>query len=779
MRAASALSLMLLAAGLVAAAPPGGALHGTIVDADTGEPVPDAVIAVLGARRGAVADAVGTFAIDGLEAGTYRVECTHVGYQAQRLEITVPAAGAVQLDISLTERAIRLSAVTVTPSRFAIMGREPQARQALTEDEIQSIPHYGEDIYRAVTRLPGVAAGGDFSARFTVRGGEHDEVLVLLDGLQVYEPFHLKDISGGAVSIVDVMAIEGVDLMTGGFPAEYGDRMSGVFNITSRTPRADRERHSVGLSFMNARAMSEGTFERGSWLVSARRGYLDLVLWMMRESEDLRPNYYDVLGKVDYELAPSHRLSAHLLHAGDTLELLESDDDVNNTSYGNSYAWLNLTSLLGPRLSAQTLLAGGQVEHDRAGTAVMWDLERPDFAVADERRFRFLELKQDWNWELSDRHYLKGGVDLKRQTAAYDYLSTDESYFNVSPDSVAVVTDTIDVHLKPSGTAIGLYGADRFRLSRRLTAEIGLRYDRPSHGRDGLLSPRLNLAFSPGHGTALRGAWGRYYQSQEIHQIGVQDGEEGFLPAELAEHWVLGLEHALANGLQLRVEVYRKEMSRLRPTYRNWLNQIEIFPELQHDRVRIVPGRASARGLEVYAKRDTGGRFTWWASYALARVRERIDAIVTGAGPYPFRGWVPGVNDQRHTAYLDLNYRPGPRWRLNLAWQYHTGWPFTDQVMRRGTTNEGGVYFYTEPGPPHGARYPAFHRLDLRVSRHFETRSGRVSAFLELVNIYDRGNVRTYNYPWHCTGSGCSLGRSPEYWFGLLPSLGVSWSWGE
>jgi len=237
-------------------------LTGRVLDAETGEPLPGAVIAIVDTPKGAWAEESGQFTISGLESGAYTVKCSHIGYQAQSLQVTVPPGGEAELDINLMPEAIRLSAVTVTPSRFAIMGEEPHARQILTAEEIQAMPHFGEDIYRAVTRLPGISAG-DYSARFTVRGGGHDEVLVLLDNLELYEPFHLKDIDGGALSIVDVETIEGIDLLTGGYPAEYGDRLSGVFNVRSRTPEPGRERHSLGISFMNTRAMSEGTFEGG------------------------------------------------------------------------------------------------------------------------------------------------------------------------------------------------------------------------------------------------------------------------------------------------------------------------------------------------------------------------------------------------------------------------------------------------------------------------------------------------------------------------------------
>jgi len=99
--------------------------------------------------------------------------------------------------------------------------------------------------------------------------------------------------------------------------------------------------------------------------------------------------------------------------------------------------------------------------------------------------------------------------------------------------------------------------------------------------------------------------------------------------------------------------------------------------------------------------------------------------------------------------------------------------------MHRGT-GPSGDYYWTQWGQPQAARFPAFHRLDLRLSRRFATRRGEVAAFLELVNVYNRGNVQVYNYWWRSDGEGgYYLKKVPDYWFRLLPSVGVSWSWGS
>jgi outer membrane receptor protein involved in Fe transport len=771
--------LALLAVGATAHGQATGVVRGRVVDAATGQPLPGATVAVEEVQIGALADEAGRYQFIA-PVGDHVLHFSFIGYATHsRDSVRVIADSVFTLDVALSPQAIALKEITVTPGRFSIMGRRPESTQTLTRQEIQTIPQFGEDVFRAVTRLPGVSSS-DFSAKFTVRGGEHDEVLVLVDGLELYDPFHLKDIGGGALSIVDVAVIEGIDLLTGGFPAEYGDRLSGVFNVETATPEPGRRRGAVGLSFMNARAMIEGADERSAYLLSARRGYLDLVLALMGEDEEISPTYYDLFGKYVYKLSDRQILQTSLLHAHDHMDLIEGDADESTTGYGNTYAWFNLKSVLSPRLYAQSVLSLGRVTHDRQGIAFFNDDGSEfDFSVSDVRDFDLLALRQDWSFELSDRHYLKWGMDGRRLTASYDYLSLDRHLSWITADSVQVRVDTTRVDLAPSSNEFGLYAADRFRILSPLTAEVGLRFDYAEHTGDELFSPRLNLVYSPNKRTSLRAGWGRFYQSQGIHELDAPDGEEAFHPAELAEHRVIGLEHLFAGGLHLRLEAYRKSLSSLSPAYRNWLNEIEIFPELQSDRVRVELKGATSRGVEVYLKQDSGGRFTWWASYALARVRDEVKRVVADDGSERIvDGEIPGIYDQRHTFYLDLNYRPTDRWHLNTAFQYRNGWPYTDRTLHLGRWPDGRIYTYEEVGALNGRSYPAFHRLDLRINRYFDTAKGRITAFLEVTNLYNHGNVRTYSYFWSCGEDGdCRRKRDAEHWFRLLPSIGLTWGW--
>ncbi|MBM3844637.1 MAG: hypothetical protein FJ397_15480, partial [Verrucomicrobia bacterium] len=103
------------------------------------------------------------------------------------------------------EPAVRLAEVVVTPSRFGVAEQAAGSAAAMTGRQLETLPQVGQDLYRSIARLPGLAAD-DISAQFWVRGAPQSEVRGRLDGLDLIEPFHLKDV-GGALSIVDPAVI--------------------------------------------------------------------------------------------------------------------------------------------------------------------------------------------------------------------------------------------------------------------------------------------------------------------------------------------------------------------------------------------------------------------------------------------------------------------------------------------------------------------------------------------------------------------------------------------
>ena len=760
-----------------------GSIRGAIFEEASNTPLAGAHVVVAGQTLGAAAGPDGRFEIARVPVGIYTLEASMIGFETkQQSRVRVRENSVTEIDIGLSEAPTPLGEVIVTPGYFSLMHHRPASLQTLTHDEIRDMPHLADDVYRTVTRLPGVS-GNDQFAGFTVRGGTHEEVLVQLDGMELDEPFHLKSgFGGGLMSIIDTEAVGGMDMITGAFPVEYGDRLSGVFNIESSTPAAGQARTSVGLSFTNARVLSEGRFGngKGQWLVVGRRGYVDLLLKLAEVDDELLLSYYDVFGKVRYQLHPKHTLSLHVLRAKDDVRFLDKEtNDRGNWIDGTAYGWATWTATLHRRLLAQTLLSASTLDRNRDatfitdGTDLLWSI------VDDRRRVEFFGLKQDWTLALSDNVLLKWGGEIKQFDADYDYfLQVRTSREMIGPDEYLLDFDTTQTVMNPSGRQRAAYLGGRIRPLRALTAEVGLRYDETGWTDDRHWSPRVNLAYALGARTTLRLGWGRFSQAQGIHQLPIENGEAAFYPSETAEHRVAGLEHAFGNGLQVRVEAYHKKLSDLRPRYLNLLDGAidnQRFPEIEEDRIRLEPSDGAARGFELFVKKNHGGRFGWWATYSLAFTEDRIANVVLT--PH-FEGTlsaedlvgteVPRAFDQRHTFYGDVNYRLNPRWGFNVAFQLHSGWPYTLTTRRRDL----GTF---EFGPLNGERGAVYHRLDARVNRHFAFSHSRMTVFLEFMNLMNRNNLRRATEVRTGPNGETLVDRTEKNWTSLVPSFGIRW----
>ena len=181
-----------------------------------------------------------------------------------------------------------LETITVSTSRYHLSRDISNSRFYLDQRSVQNLPDLGEDPLRAAQRLPGVAAGV-FSANAHVRGGEKNETGIFLNGHRLLDPFHVRDFQS-VFSSVDNRAINGIEVFTGGFPVLYGDGLSGLVLIDALNPD-EPSRTELGISVYNTSMLSGGMSESGNaqWLVSARRGNLDLVL----DDEFGDPSYHD------------------------------------------------------------------------------------------------------------------------------------------------------------------------------------------------------------------------------------------------------------------------------------------------------------------------------------------------------------------------------------------------------------------------------------------------------------------------------------------------------
>lgn len=749
-------------------------LVGVVVEADGGRPVPAAEVRDEASGRSALTGDDGRFVLHGVEQGARALRVLALGYEERSVTVSAAEGGVGGVRVLLERAPIPLDEIVIAPGSFGVLEVSPAASGVrVSREDIEAIPQLGDDVFRTLTRMPGVSTD-DISTRLNVRGGSDRDLLVRLDGLELYEPYHLRDLDG-ALGIVDVQALGGVDLITGGFGVEYGDKSAGVFDMRTRRPLASGSRTTAGLSLSSVGVNSQGNFAdgKGQWAASLRRGFLEYVLAVGGVEDDINPRYWDALGRVQYLLGESHVVSAEVLLAGDAMAWRDEETGSRvDSDWASGYGWITWDASLAPRVRATTLLSMGRLTRDRTGAIVGGSGEFTPLTsrVSDVATFRFMGAKQDWEVDLTPALLLKAGVDVRGDQAEYDYASTASRY-DVGPDRrIYVRTDSNAVALEPDGIELAGYAALRGRMGRRLTWEGGVRYDRAAHDGQEELSPRLLVRWDAAPGTSVRGSWGRYVQTHGIHELNTQDGERIFSPAESSTQVALGLERRLQEGLTVRVEAYHRTIREPRPVYVNLSREVNPIPEVEADRRQVSPEEARTRGLELILSHEGTGSVSWWASYALAQAEDRVEGV-----------WAPRTLDQRHTLNLHAAWRMGDRWQLSGSWQYHTGWPFTEQTLRLvvlpGSDGQEVEIQDRGFGAYNAERLPAYHRLDLRMTRAFDFRASRLEVFLDVFNAYARTNLR--GYEWYLTGNGrggfTAARDAGEELLPIMPTLGFRW----
>ena len=757
---------------IVPAEPRPGIMRGMVMNRDTGEPLRGVNVSMAGTYLGAATDQAGRFSIRQIPPGHYTVQFSMMGYTSEIIEASYDGYEPVELAVHLEPTVLSLDKIIITPGHFSLMEDIPTTKHALRAEDIRSFPQLGEDIYRAVSRLPGVTSN-DIAAGFYVRGGDHEQVLVLLDGMELYNPFHLKALDG-FMSMIDVESIRGIDMITGAYPAEYGNRLSGVFNLKTISPLPYRKRTSLAISFLNARLLAENSFAngRGQWMFLARRGYIDLLL--KEAGEDIgAPFYYDVLSKIHYNLNPRHSLSGHILIAHDSWNLSLDDDVSLDTRNRNGYGWLTWYSQWGSNLKTRTLLSRGFVEDVLSTEGLEDDGTDVGDYYADQQYLHLYGLKQDWSWDISDKYLLKWGFDVKDFYSYINYYHRLEVTLGQIDTYFIEGLDLQSAYGSQAGVEFSSYLTQRMRPIEPMAIELGLRYEGNTWSHDSNWSPRFNLAYNLSDRTSIRVGWGYYYQAQSITPVLAKYGDPKYYPAERAEHRVMGIEHELPNGTMVRVEGYQKVLTSLRPHYVDWGRVVtRILPSISSNRIRQEPDNGDAVGIELYVFSEDNGPLSYWLSYSLSRTREKVNGQ-----------WIPRYYDQRHTFYCDLSWKPNHKWRLNLAWQYHTGWPYTAaQIVDFHQTSSGYWDWRWGPGPLYAERFPDYNRADLRANRSFLTRRSRITVFLEIRNILDRKNPREYRYAAIVRAESAEDDPEVEIildeslgWMSRVPSFGIIW----
>lgn len=768
---AAALGRVLLAALLLAApaAEASAQAQGSIlvrVTAATAEPLGASLVSLLSpdsvVLRTETTDAGGTARFDQVAAGRYLVRAERLGYATAVRDVGVEPPRTVRVEIVLQESAVGLPGVIVEAARRRSRFEETAGATVgeLTKREMKLLPAPGEaDVLRAVEVLPGVVSTSDFSSSFNVRGGSADQNLILLDGLPIYNPFHL----GGLFSVFNADMVSRAELLAGGFPAQYGGRVSSVLSIESDAGQAEDDVHA-GLSILAARValgtnIPDGLLDAtglssGRARLSVRRSYFDQLL---RPVFDFPYHLTDVQGFAEAWTAGGGRLTITGYTGRDVLDLAGTD------SFPLQVRWTWGNDVIG---ASWTSLMHGMRTELRAGyTRFATGIAFPEF---DDTEFRG---RIDQALLRADVSAPAGAINLRGGVAA-DRLRYD----NRAETGGTVFRETGD-----RGWLLGAYGQAAWRGGRWLL-ESGVRADTwaPSSGaRATVVQPRLAVKHFVGDDIALKAAVGRY--AQFMHSLRDEELPLGIdiwvlsgprAPETVSDQAQLGVEGYVGPGWFGALEGYYRRFEGVTAT-----NAADDPDDPSDD---ILAGRGLSYGADFHIRRERGRVRPMLAVSWLRAWREFDDAFTDPDAP---RLRYAPIFDRRLDVDLVVQAMLPRSIELGVRWSLGTGLPYTrpvgGYVFYEYSLVEGGWWHRGEDsdtlrsaivlGPRNAERYPLYHRLDVGARKTYRKRWGTITPHVDLLNAYDRRNVLFYFYQYDRhppTRSGLSM-------FPFLPTAGV------
>jgi hypothetical protein len=648
--------------------------------------------------------------------------------------------------------------------------------RTIDAEELRTLPGFIEaDPLRAAEVLPGVITTNDFSAAFNVRGGSADQNLILLDGLPLFNPAHL----GGLVSVFNSDMVKRASLQSGGFPAEYGGRVSSVLEVES-DPGSGRFETDASLSLLTGRitaggGLSEGAKERlglldAKWRVGGRRSYFDILF---APFFDVPYRLGDLQAVFEGWTQSGDRLSFTAYSGGDVLDLTSIDSE--DFPLRIDWDWGN--DLVGGRWTH--LRPGGGVVDVRLGySRFNTGLAFPDFQDTDFRSgISQATLAADWEHRPAAGVITKVGFEGRR----------------LSYDNLVVSGGTEFAGGGGSGWGGSGFAQLQWRPGEWLL-EGGVRLDGWSprdwdSSRE--VSPRLAVKRFLGEGTvALKASVGRF--TQFLHSIRDEELPLGLdvwvLTGPQAPHVVsnqaqAGVEVSPGNGWFLSTEGYVRDFEGVVTT--NFADN----PNDEFD--DYVAGTGYSYGVDLFVRRSTE-QATGWLSVGFLQARRTFPDFNTGRVPAPEVEYSP-IFDRRWDIDFVLSRSLGDRTELGFRWNFGTGLPFTqpaasfpflsprvgtgflewdlegEEIAEDDDPSPGGRRYGVLLNRRNGGRYPVRHRLDVSIRRRYDRGWGSFTPYLNVINAYNRKNVLFYFFEYDKSPpvrSGLSM-------FPLLPTIGL------
>jgi hypothetical protein len=727
------LALLSLPLGIAAQKTDKGTIRGNVYDKETAQPLAFATVQVEGAGVGSATDINGFFSIADIPIGQYRLKVTYLGYEDFSTDIKISKGEIVYKTAYLQESGTSLGEVVISGRKEQARSEVQVSKLTVTPKQIRSLPSTGgqADIAQYLTVLPGVIFTGDQGGQLYIRGGSPIQNRILLDGMTIYNPFH----SIGFFSVFETELIRNVDVLTGGFNADYGGRISAIVDVKTREGNRKRLSGLFSASPFQAKAMIEGPIvpvkEDGgssvSFVFAGKQAIIDqtapTLYKNVNDGEGIPFNYRDLYGKLSLLSGNGSKMNVFGFGYNDGVSFDIADFSWESTGGGFDFTLVPTNS---------NTIVGGTLTYSGYKSRIEEADRKP-------RTSGINGFYGGLNFTNFDRNNeLKYGLELTG-------FKTDFAFENFRGLTIEQIENT---------TEISVY----MRWKRKIGAlviEPGFRLQYYQSLNDVSPEPRIGLKYNITDKFRFKAAGGLYSQNllSTVNERDIVNLFVGFLsgPEETvykagsttervdhrlqkSMHGVAGFEVDIASNFEVNVEGYYKDFTQLLTLNRNKL--------LAQDPNYIVE-TGEAYGIDFSMKWEAK-RFYVWGAYSLGVVN-RFDGLQK----------YPPVFDRRHNLNLVTTYQAGKKkeWEFGARWNLGSGFPFTQTQgfytnfnfnNGIGTDVLGGNgdlgILYSDVR--NGGRLPYYHRLDLSAKRMIEfSKFVKMEITASVTNAYDRANI--------------------------------------
>ena len=741
-------------------------VFGKVTEGKKGEPLIGATVFLPYLGIGTVTSEIGYYYLD-IPSDTVTLSISYIGYKTIEVKLNSELIKK-RFDVVLNEGEENIEEIIIKAEKEKIFRMNPNvvSSVSISPKLIEKLPNFGEvDIMRAFQLLPGISGSNETSAGLYVRGGTPDQNLILFDGMTIYHVDHFY----GFFSAFNSNSIDDVELYKGGFPAEFGGRISSVLELKGKPADMQNFNYGGGLSLLSANAFAEIPIikEKLSLQVSFRRSYTDIIksglynkiFDMYNEAEDdmsmpgggmgggpggggrqtetFEPSFYfyDLNSKFTYKHSDKDVFTFSLYSGKDNLDnsrdqtigmsaenTIQIIDVLKWGNFGVSSGWNRkwtdkLYSDLSLSYSNYFSLSDRKTNLDAGGTS-----NRRNMNMYEDNNVKDLSFRFNNTWNLLENNTFKFGTQITYNDISYQFIQND----------------TVEIINKQDfGTQYAAYFQDQHVFFDKLMINAGFRTTYYDVTKKMYYEPRLSAIYNLPYNFRLKGATGIYHQyiSRTVREdvlAGSKDfwvlAEDNNVPVSSAIHYIAGIDWELDDYL-FGAEFFYKDMTGLS----EFSMRYQRSPEGISTNELFFQGTGVAKGLELLAQKKIG-KMTGWLAYTYSDV---IHTFLEMNNGLPFYA----LHDQTHEFKAVYSHQIG-NWDLSATWIYATGTPYTaPEGIYQLTLLDGTEYSYIHISDKNSYRLPDYHRLDISGKYNFKIGKSKASLGLSIFNLYNHENI--------------------------------------